>query len=556
MEMNFGHFSVDSAGVLSAVSASFRGNISAESGFFGSDTQGWQIDENQLRTADNAIVFDATPETSSIGITSGSFRGEIVPNFSSADVVLSGGGNSYTGGGSTDRATITTDISNGNTGPYSGDPLVGRYDSSNSDTWTSATNSATANAYGATGADLTNGKNYNTSFSVKIGVEVNTSQHNQTNFDLLGAGASTTGTAKLMHYDGGSTHTQIGSLSLTQTFSPEIGFVDDVTTTFSRTKTKTINHTAINGDGNDRYYLIIESFSCTNNGFIQIYNPTASKTITINSDILNVTVEFSAASHSPSNKITQLAPAGLQTINLGNATLENAANAYFRTDVEGDKTIDILGETHVTGSIFVREREQTSPSVRIGQGPSSDTSNILFETDGNIRVDGYIRAGTGDSNGFRIGNSAEIAYANTRLEISVGGVSGIDALIDTSGNFHAKADVVGYSATISDIQFKENINPIESALFKVQQLRGVEFDWKTDYNDRGHDIGFIAQEVEGVKGLEPFVSEHNNIITDKPAKVVHYDKVVALLVEAVKEQQTQIEELKSEVQELRDGSSE
>ena len=129
-------------------------------------------------------------------------------------------------------------------------------------------------------------------------------------------------------------------------------------------------------------------------------------------------------------------------------------------------------------------------------------------------------------------------------------------MIDTSGNFHAKADVVGYSATISDVQFKENINPIESALFKVQQLRGVEFDWKKDYNDRGHDIGFIAQEVEGVKGLEPFVSEHNNIITDKPAKVVHYDKVVALLVEAVKEQQTQIEELKSEVQELRDDSSE
>ena len=39
-----------------------------------------------------------------------------------------------------------------------------------------------SNVAGATGADLTNGKNYNTSFSVKIGVEVNTSQHNQTNF--------------------------------------------------------------------------------------------------------------------------------------------------------------------------------------------------------------------------------------------------------------------------------------------------------------------------------------------------------------------------------------
>ncbi len=557
LEMNFGNFSVTTAGNLTAVSASFRGNVSAESGFFGSDAQGWQIDENQLRTADNAIIFDATPDESSIGIQSGSFRAEIVPDFSSADVVLSAGGNVYTGGGSANRATITTDIGQGQTQNYSGNPLVGRYDSSNSDTWTSATNSGTANAYGATGADLTNSKLYRTTYSVKLRVEINTSQYNQPSFDMTGAGASFSGTAKLMHYDGGSTHTQIAELSLSQNLSSEqILFFDDVTTVISRTKTKTVDHTAINADGNDRYYLIISDFGCTNNGFVQQYNPTPAKTITVNSDILNVTVEFSSASHSPSNKITQLAPAGLQTINLGNATLENEANSYFRTDVEGDKTIDILGETHVTGSIFIRERGETTPTVRIGEGPTSNTSNILIETDGNMKVDGYIRAGTGSTNGYRLGASAEMSYDNSRLEFHVGHLASIKTLIDSSGNLHAKADVVGYSATISDIQFKENINPIESALFKVQQLRGVEFDWKKDYNDRGHDIGFIAQQVESVKGLEPFVSEHNNIITDKPAKVVHYDKVVALLVEAVKEQQTQIEELKSEVQELRDGSSE
>jgi len=548
MEMNFGHFSVDSAGSITAVSASFRGNISAESGFFGSETQGWQIDDEKLRTTDNSIIFDATPHplSASIGITSGSFRGEIVPVFSTADVVLSAGGNSYTGGGSNDRATITTDISNGNTETYSGNPLVGRYDSSNSDTWTSGTTAATNHVYGAQGANLTNGKVYRTQFSVKIRVEVNTSQYNQPNYDLFGAGASITGTAKLMHFDGTATHTQIGALSLTQTISSEAAFIDDVTTVLSRTKTKTIDHTAINGDGNDRYYLIIESFSCTNNGFTQQYNPTGNKVLTINSSILNTTVEFSAASHTPSNKITQLAPAGLQTINLGNATLENAANAYVRTDVEGDKTLDILGDTHQTGSIYIRGRS------------ASDTSTIGSDitTTGHIQTDEYVSAATGTTNGFRLGSSAEMVYNSSRIEFHVGSLSGLDALIDSSGNIHAKADVVGYSATISDIQFKENINPIESALLKVQQLRGVEFDWKKDYNDRGHDIGFIAQEVESVKGLEPFVSEHTNIITDKPSKVVHYDKVVALLVEAVKEQQTQIEELKSEVQELRDGSSE
>ena len=130
-----------------------------------------------------------------------------------------------------------------------------------------------------------------------------------------------------------------------------------------------------------------------------------------------------------------------------------------------------------------------------------------------------------------------------------------DFLFKNGGEFHADADVVGFSATISDIQFKENVNPIQDALLKVQQLQGVEFDWKNEYSDKGHDIGFIAQEVEGVKGLEPFVSEKLSLRANKSSKVVHYDKVVALLVEAVKEQQSQIEELKSEVEELRDGST-
>ena len=93
----------------------------------------------------------------------------------------------------------------------------------------------------------------------------------------------------------------------------------------------------------------------------------------------------------------------------------------------------------------------------------------------------------------------------------------------------------------SDISLKDNIRPIESALFKVQQIRGVTFDWNEKSNElqqeKGHDVGLIAQEVEKVL---PEVIQ----IREDGIKAISYEKVVPLLVEAIKDQQKQIEELK------------
>ena len=82
------------------------------------------------------------------------------------------------------------------------------------------------------------------------------------------------------------------------------------------------------------------------------------------------------------------------------------------------------------------------------------------------------KSSTGGSGGYRFENSAAIEYDSSRMQFHVGSVSSEDAYIDASGNFHAKADIVGFSATVSDIQFKENVNPIQDALFKVKQLKG------------------------------------------------------------------------------------
>jgi hypothetical protein len=94
--------------------------------------------------------------------------------------------------------------------------------------------------------------------------------------------------------------------------------------------------------------------------------------------------------------------------------------------------------------------------------------------------------------------------------------------------------------TTSDVKLKTNIKPLENSLNKILQLRGVEYD-RTDYEV--HQIGMIAQEVEEV--IPDLVQEDS-----EGTKVLHYQNLTAVLVEAIKEQQEQINTLNQTVQEL------
>jgi hypothetical protein len=105
--------------------------------------------------------------------------------------------------------------------------------------------------------------------------------------------------------------------------------------------------------------------------------------------------------------------------------------------------------------------------------------------------------------------------------------SGAVAGIDASGNGRFIGDVVAYSS--SDERLKNNQKNIDNALEKVESLNGIEFDWN-DKQDTftGHDIGVIAQEVEKV--LPEIVNTRDN-----GYKAVKYEKLVPLLIEAIKE---------------------
>jgi hypothetical protein len=111
--------------------------------------------------------------------------------------------------------------------------------------------------------------------------------------------------------------------------------------------------------------------------------------------------------------------------------------------------------------------------------------------------------------------------------------------IDASGNGRFIGDVVAYSS--SDARLKENLEVIPNALDKVQALSGYTFDWndKQDAYEVGkRDVGVIAQDVEAVLP---------EVVVDRELtgyKAVNYEKLVPLLIEAIKELKAEVETLK------------
>jgi hypothetical protein len=139
-----------------------------------------------------------------------------------------------------------------------------------------------------------------------------------------------------------------------------------------------------------------------------------------------------------------------------------------------------------------------------------------------------------------------IQWNGSDLILTTSATSGGDVVLQHQGNntklrtTATGVDVTGDVTSSSDEALKENIQLIENALSKVQQINGVSFNWKDSGNS---SIGVIAQNVETV--IPEAVSKNTDGV-----RSVAYGNMVGLLIEAVKEQQESIEELKARVAEL------
>ena len=162
---------------------------------------------------------------------------------------------------------------------------------------------------------------------------------------------------------------------------------------------------------------------------------------------------------------------------------------------------------------------------------------------------------------YLIANAEMVTTTSPTSSLSYINVDDAFTVADTSGNvvttgslnvsdvINSAGDVVAYYT--SDERLKSNIKTINKPIYKLKQLRGVEYEWnglQNTYASGSKDSGIIAQDVQKV--LPQLVKERDNGYLG-----VRHDRLVGLLVEAIKEQQEQIDELKTEVKELKNGSS-
>jgi hypothetical protein len=202
-----------------------------------------------------------------------------------------------------------------------------------------------------------------------------------------------------------------------------------------------------------------------------------------------------------------------------------------------------------------------TPQVIYPGGPGGDSlignQSYAIYQEGGAWTHPYPDLAIAYHTGIKIG--AYYGYNGTRFYNNNDMATQIASVGDGDNNFRSYYNIIAYA---SDGRLKENIQPITNAIEKVKKITGMTFDWKPMVKDLGfepnniHEAGVIAQEIEAVLPeaveIAPFDYDWkmpNKSKSGEKYLTVKYEKIVPLLIQAIKEQQEQIEELKNLIKE-------
>ena len=171
----------------------------------------------------------------------------------------------------------------------------------------------------------------------------------------------------------------------------------------------------------------------------------------------------------------------------------------------------------------------------------ADGNDIILKDDGTEfgrlkrdSSDFIIKSATSNKDIVFRGNDGGATISALTLDMSEGGNA--QFLGNISGSqIEASGDVIAFGS--SDRELKDNIQPIENPLDKMDKIGGYTFDWNDKQDTyKGHDIGVVAQEIQSV--LPEIVATRANGYLG-----VKYEKIVPLLIESIKELNKKIEDI-------------
>lgn len=189
----------------------------------------------------------------------------------------------------------------------------------------------------------------------------------------------------------------------------------------------------------------------------------------------------------------------------------------------------------------------TAAELSILDGNTAATATTLGGADRLVVNDddvGMKQVALTDLKTYTEGALVTLSNVTTVAALNAGSITSGFGSIDVGASAISTTGAVtgGSFSTHSDIRLKTNISEIENGIEKVNKIRGVNFTWKEDNRE---DFGVIAQEVEEV-------APHAVHEGSDGYKKVDYSKLTALLIQAVKEQQTTIESQQSQIDDLKE----
>jgi len=235
-----------------------------------------------------------------------------------------------------------------------------------------------------------------------------------------------------------------------------------------------------------------------------------------------------------------------------------------------------LSTSNVFGDIYFRQNvagtmtTRTFPVLAFHSSYTPKYAGIAYDSTSAMRF--YVNASTNDVTStspiLNITNSGNVGIGTTgptyKFQVDgdiiiTNGSLGVDtAPSATDGTINARNDIIAYS---SDKRLKTNVNKLTNALEKVQTLSGFTYTWNelankvAKFHTDHSNVGVFAQDVQEVLPeairLAPFDNDGTDTsISGENYLTVQYDKLVPLLIEAIKELSQQNKEFQHRIEEL------